>query len=46
MQYKNFEELLVWILSREIINLVYETIRKSDGLKKELRNDGCRKMFD
>ncbi|GAB4290257.1 MAG: hypothetical protein Kow0068_15730 [Marinilabiliales bacterium] len=37
MQYKNFEELPIWILAREIVNLIYKIINKSDKLKKDLR---------
>lgn len=40
MNYKNFEELPVWILAREIVNQIYETIKKSDELKKDLRLKG------
>lgn len=40
MQYKNFEELPVWILAREIVNLIYKCIKNSDELKKDLRLKG------
>jgi len=40
MQYKNFEELPVWICAREIINLLYKIIKKSDDVNKDLRLKG------
>ena len=40
MQYKNFEELPVWILAREIVNLIYDCIKRSDDLKKDIRLKG------
>ena len=40
MQYKNFEELPIWILAREIVNLIYKIINESGELKKDLRLKG------
>lgn len=40
MQYKNFEELPIWKLAREIVNLIYKIIRSSDQLNKDQRLKG------
>jgi len=40
MKYKNFEELPIWQLSREISNLIYKTINESDKLKTDFRLTG------
>ena len=37
MKYKNFEDLPVWILSREIINLIYDLIKQNKELERDLR---------
>lgn len=37
MKYRNFEDLPVWILAREIVNLIYEIIRKNKELAKDSR---------
>ena len=40
MNYKNFEELPIWILAREIVNIIYTIIKKDNELKKDLRLKG------
>ena len=40
MKYKNFEELPIWQLSREISNLIYKIINESDKLKTDFRLTG------
>lgn len=40
MHYKNFEELPIWILAREIVNMIYGIIRKSEQLNKDQRLKG------
>jgi len=40
MEYKNFEELPIWNLSREIVNLIYGVIEKSKKLQQDLRLKG------
>lgn len=40
MKYRNFEELPIWQLSREISNYIYKIIDKSDTLKKDFRLTG------
>jgi four helix bundle protein len=37
MKYKNFEELPIWILAREIVNLIYSIIRDNKELEKDYR---------
>jgi four helix bundle protein len=37
MKYKNFEDLPVWILAREIVNLIYELVKKDLKLDRDLR---------
>mgnify|MGYP005839060333 CR=1 FL=1 len=40
MQYKNFEELPIWMLAREIVNLVYKIINGNSSLKNDFRLSG------
>jgi len=37
MKYKNFEDLPVWILAREIVNLIYKVIKKNKDFEKDSR---------
>ncbi len=37
MNYKNFEELPIWQLAREIVIFIYEIIRNNKELEKDLR---------
>ncbi len=37
MIYKNFEELPIWILARDIVNLIYNIIKENKELDKDLR---------
>ena len=40
MKYDNFEELPIWKLSREIVNLIYSLIKKNKELENDLRLKG------
>lgn len=40
MNYKNFEELPIWILARKIIKLIYDIIKKYNDLDRDLRLKG------
>lgn len=40
MNYKNFEELPIWILARRIIKQIYDLINKYNDLNKDLRLKG------
>jgi four helix bundle protein len=40
MKYRNFEELPIWQLSREISNYIYKIIDESDSLRKDFRLTG------
>jgi four helix bundle protein len=40
MHYKNFEELPIWILAREIVNLIYKIIQCSEQLNRDQRLKG------
>jgi len=40
MRYKNFEDLLIWLLASEIVNQVYEMINKNEDLSKDFRLTG------
>jgi len=40
MRYKNFEDLPIWLLAREIVNQVYEMINKNEDLSKDFRLTG------
>ncbi len=40
MKYNNFEELPIWILSREIVKLIYQIINQNSKLLKDLRLNG------
>jgi hypothetical protein len=37
MKYKNFEDLPIWILAREIVNLIYKILNKQKELQKDIR---------
>ena len=34
MNYKNFEELPIWIQAREIVNMIYQVLRKNEQIIK------------
>jgi len=40
MRFKNFEELPIWILAREIVNLIYKIIFENEELRKDFRLSG------
>lgn len=40
MRFKNFEELPIWILAREIVNLIYKIIFENEELHKDFRLSG------
>lgn len=40
MRYKNFEEIPIWKLAREIVNLIYKVISENKDLEKDLRLKG------